>query len=132
MTVRFEPDSAQDRYRVAIENRACTTPCELQLRPGSAPLRIDGGARRDDTIIDLPARPSTVRLTWASRVNYLSGSLALLFGTAAAGSGVYFAAGADWNGHLPAGIVTAALGATGFIVGIVDLALAGRIRAQVN
>jgi hypothetical protein len=132
VSVRFEPDSPADRYRVTIEDKSCTTPCALQLRPGAAPLRIDGGTRRDDTLIDLPMRPATVRLSFASRANYLSGALALILGTAATGSGVYFAAGADWNNHLPVGIVAAALGATGFIVGIVDLARAGHIRAQVN
>ena len=130
--VHFASENPDDHFRVTISQKACTTPCSLALRAGSAALKLDAGWRSDETIVDLPPRASTVRVSFASRGNYLSGSLALIAGVAATSVGLFFAAGQDWDGHIPTGVVAAVLGVTGIIIGIVDLARAGRIRAAVE
>ncbi len=130
--VRFASENPDDHFRITIGQKSCTTPCALALRPGSAPLKLDAGWHSNDTIVDLPPRASTVRVSFASRLNYISGALALVAGVAATSVGLYFAAGADWDGHIPTGVVASALGVTGIIVGIVDLVRAGKIRASID
>jgi hypothetical protein len=130
--VQFKSENPADHFRVTISQKACTTPCSLALRSGSAAIKLDAGWHNDQAVVDLPPRASTVRISFASRANYLSGSLALVAGAAATAVGLYFAAGQDWDGHIPTGVVAAALGVTGIIVGIVDLARAGKIRASVE
>jgi hypothetical protein len=130
--VHFASDNADDHFRVTIGPKSCTTPCALALRSGSAPLKLDAGWRSDQTVVDLPPRASTVRVSFASRANYISGALALVAGVAATSVGLWFAAGQDWDGHIPTGVVASALGVTGIIVGIIDLARAGKMRASIE
>jgi hypothetical protein len=129
--VKFQPDG-DGRYHVTIEERSCTTPCTLSLRPGSAPLHIDGGARRDETIIDLPARPARVELSYSSKGGYIAGPIALALGLAATGVGLDFAIDGKFDGNVPVGVVTAIVGVGAAVVGIVALARAGKIHAHVS
>jgi hypothetical protein len=130
--IRFEPRASQDVFRISADGRSCTTPCTLDLPPGDLQVHVDAGARALDSALKVPGSASTVAVSYPSRASYAVGGALLALGLADTAVGIYFAAAGGFNGHEAVGAVNIVLGTAAAIVGIVNLASAGRARLELR
>jgi hypothetical protein len=131
--VRFVAhDHADDRYRVSADGKSCTTPCTLELPSGEVHVSADSGSRSFAAPLAVPGVASTVEVSHRSRGHYAAGGALLAVGLADIGLGFWFAVGNGFDGHEAIGGVNIALGGVAAIVGIVELAIAGRARLELR
>jgi hypothetical protein len=131
--VRFVArDHADDHYRVSADGKSCTTPCTIELPTGDVRVEADSGGRSLGAPLSVPLSASTVEVSHRSRGHYAAGGALLAVGLADIGLGFYFAVGSGFDGHEAIGGVNIALGGVGAIVGIVELAIAGRAHLELR
>jgi hypothetical protein len=123
---------ADDRYRISAAGKSCTTPCTLELVPGQIHLDADGGHGSYGSPLAVPDLPATVAVSHRSRGHYALGGALLAVGLVDVALGSWFAFGNGFDGHEALGGVSIGLGGVAAIIGIVDLALAGRARLDVK
>lgn len=121
-----------DRYRIKAEGHSCTTPCTLELTPGNTRVDADSGHATYGAGLPVPELPATVAVSHRSRAQYAVGGALLAVGLTSVALGSWFTAGNGFDGHDALGGVTIGIGAVAAIVGIVDLALAGRARLDMH
>jgi hypothetical protein len=131
--VRFVArDHADDRYRISADGKSCTTPCTLELPSGELRVQADSGGRSLAAPLAVPGVASNVEVSHRSRGHYAVGGALLAVGLADMGLGFWFALGNGFDGHEAVGGVNIALGGIGAIIGIVDLAIAGRAQLELR
>lgn len=130
--MRFEARADRDVFRVRAAGRSCTTPCTLDLPPGELQVHVDGGSRSLDSRLKVPGVPSVVKVSYPSRATYAVGGALLALGLADTAVGFYFAVSGNFDNHQAVGAVNIVLGTVATIVGIVNLASAGRARLELR
>jgi hypothetical protein len=124
--VRFVArDAAKARYRIAVGERACMTPCTLDVPASGADVRADASDRSFSGRIVVPNASSTIEVSHASRMHALVGGVLLGVGLAGIGLGAWFVAGHTFTDHDVVGGIDIGAGGVATVVGIVELAISG-------
>jgi hypothetical protein len=131
--VRFIARGDQrDRYRISADGKSCTTPCTLELPALATRVQADSGERSYRGDVEVPYTPSTFAVSHRSRAHYAVGGALLAVGATGIALGFWYALANTFDGHEATGGVTIGLGAGAAVVGILDLALAGRARFELQ
>ncbi len=133
VAIAFAAEQTGDRYQVSVAGATCTTPCTLAIEPGRARVSVKADSVEWSQDLTIPWQPSTVRLAHGRRIGVVLGPALLLLGAADVAIGAYlFTLSGDFREHGVAGLACVLSGAVGIGVGIAELVLARRRRAELH
>lgn len=128
MPVRFEARRGGP-FKVTVGNSSCVAPCTLSLWPGSVQAQLRSSSSSWQVNLQIPDRPSRVRISGTDKMGKILGPIVLGLGLADSILGIFTLGTMSETGYKTVGTTCLITGLVGVALGITTWVLASQREA---